>query len=245
MKISLDMQDAFIKEMEKISIAFYNSARQGNNILDSAGMLLEMATAPKPTGKKKQASFLQNVGKPIVRTGNFVAKYVRDAAGALNTMATRPIHGMVEGAKETGKQLQNSAQQMRSGGVKNALKGAFLPGMMALGLYSGVKGLRGAEDPTGMGRGKGERYGDFLGSQAGGLIGAKYGIAGNIAAGMVGQKAGALAGRAVDKIRGYTPPPGADRRMSTRALNTFSPVAIQRSLASSAPAVVQAPGVAG
>jgi hypothetical protein len=194
---------------------------------------------------EKRAGFLQNLGKPIVHTGRWISRAADDVGQALHTTISHPLQGMAAGAATTGEQLSNSFKQMRSGGVRNAVGGMVMPGMLALGLYGGIKSLKGDVDPTGMGRGKGERWGDFLGSQAGWLIGAKHGIPGSIAAGLMAQKAGAFAGRMVDKARGYQKPADSDRRMSTAVYNTFSPVPrARRRQGQSAPPLVQAPAPA-
>lgn len=203
MRISNEMQKAFIDEMEKIS------AKKKPGLGDMAYY------------SEKRAGFLSNVGKAI-------SSGAADAGGALNTMIAHPVQGVAKGLQVTGGQLRDSVSQMRTGPL-GALKGAFLPGMMALGLYSGVKGLRGDEDPMGMGRGKAERYGDFIGSQFGGLVGAGHGLTGNIVAGVAGQKAGAAIGRVVDKVRGHKPPPDADRSVRAHIYNTVSPVPVRAS----------------
>lgn len=234
MKISNEMQAAFIDEMEKI--AYLGLGRGG---LQTLQLISEEEERKKKLGLIKKAGMLQNLGSSIKNTAH-------DIGGALNTMIAHPVQGMQAGLKTTGQQLGESIKQMRSGGPWNAIKGGAMPGLMALGLYGGIKGLKGEEDPTGMGRGKGERYGDFLGNQFGGLVGASHGLGGNIVAGIAGQKAGAAIGRTIDRIRGYTPPEGADRRMSTAAYNTFSPVPRARRARAAAPApAASAPSLAG
>lgn len=75
--------------------------------------------------------------------------------------------------------------------------------LMAYGAYNDVKMIAPQQDPTGMGRSRLHRGLSAVGSQLGGVIGAPHGISGGIAGGMLGAKMGDLAGRAIDKVRGF------------------------------------------
>lgn len=76
-------------------------------------------------------------------------------------------------------------------------------GLMAYGAYNDVKQTMPGQDPTGQGRSRIHRGLTAVGSQAGGIIGAPFGLTGGMAASMIGSKAGDLAGRAVDRVRGF------------------------------------------
>lgn len=85
----------------------------------------------------------------------------------------------------------------------------LMKGLMAYGAYNDVKQVAPKVDPMGQGRSRLHRGLAAVGNQVGGFIGAPHGLSGGIAGGMVGAKMGDLAGRAIDKVRGYkrTPQP--------------------------------------
>ena len=75
--------------------------------------------------------------------------------------------------------------------------------LMAYGAYNDVKQIAPQQDPTGQGRSRIHRALTAVGSQAGGIMSAPYGLSGGIVGGMTGAKLGDLAGRAIDKVRGF------------------------------------------
>lgn len=79
----------------------------------------------------------------------------------------------------------------------------LMKGLMAYGAYSDIKQMRPAEDPSGMGRSRLHRGLSSLGNQAGGFIGAPFGLTGGLTASLIGSKLGDTTGRAIDKLRGY------------------------------------------
>lgn len=241
MKISNEVQAAFINEMEKISsfsptVPCRRSScpvcrnTVGDRLVDKVFDTLE---------KTKKASILQNIGKPIAnaigglttprRLGAPIAGAFSNAVQTAKGFA-HPVKGTIEGAKFT-------ARDVMGKNPLNPGKHPVMAGMMGLGLAMGANELRHKEDPTGQDRGRGQRIGDFAGGTIGGLIGSPFGLTGGVGGGIVGQKIGATAGRAVDRLRGHKPnPQQVDPRMAL--VNSVSPVTIKRRR-KAAPAEVQ------
>jgi hypothetical protein len=145
----------------------------------------EMSKIAESRAKTKKAGFMANVGNRI--TSN-VAGAGANIGGALHQMFSHPIQGLARGAKET----------------VTGLKGhPWLTAAILGGTALGIHDLSKPVDPTGAGRSRAHRTAEFVGDQAGGLIGAPFGFAGSIAGGMMGKKIGDLAGKTIDKVRGY------------------------------------------
>jgi hypothetical protein len=79
--------------------------------------------------------------------------------------------------------------------------------LMGAGLALGVHDVALREDPSGLGRSRLHRAVRFAGDQAGMIMGAPYGFSGGVAASLIGGKLGDIAGRSVDRARGYKPQP--------------------------------------
>ncbi len=136
--------------------------------------------------KEKKSGFMANVGNRISRSVVGAGKQV---GGALKEMATHPVRGMKEGLKATAHDFKTGNKALTALGI----------GATALG----INDLRKKKDPSGAGNSKLHRTAKFIGSEAGGIIGAPFGIPGSIAGSVAGEQVGNLAGKAVDKIRGY------------------------------------------
>lgn len=141
--------------------------------------------AKQERDKKKHAGFMQNVG---TRISNSVSGAGRNVGGAMQQMFAHPIQGIQRGAVETVKGLKG-----------HPILTAAILGGTALGIHD----LSKKEDPSGAGRSRTHRAAEFIGDQAGSLIGAPFGFTGSIAGGMMGKKIGDVTGKAIDAVRGY------------------------------------------
>lgn len=176
---------SFMDEMEKISglgdMAYYSS--EGRKKARAQKKYITEAQARE--GKKKQAGFMQNIGTRIA-TG--IPRAGANVGNTMKTMFTHPVQGVKAGFKATTSDLKGKP---------------LLTSMLAASTAMGVNDLRKKEDPTGQGRSRASRAVGFVGDQAGGLIGAPFGISGSIAGSVVGKKIGDTVGKGIDKVRGY------------------------------------------
>jgi hypothetical protein len=146
----------------------------------------------------KQASILRDVGSFAKGVGSTIKNEALHAheniGGAVGAM-TAPKHYLAEG-------LQEFKGPISYGDMTTPWKI-----WQAKDLLEKAHGAIQKEDPTGQGRSRLHRTAAGIGSQAGGIIARKFGILGGIAGTTVGGKVGDLAGRGVDRLRGYHKPP--------------------------------------
>jgi hypothetical protein len=160
----------------------------------------------------------------IAAGGGFVRGVFNAAKKGVRKMRGKPPEGFFEGVannvKNTAKAFKTPGRSMKEGWEYGAGKGGGwvgngkitgkLPvGPKSLTVAGGALALPEAvaeEDPTGQGRSRAHRMVRWAGSQAGGLVGTPHGLSGAIVGGVVGEGAGAMAGRALDRLR--RPPVG-------------------------------------
>jgi hypothetical protein len=137
-------------------------------------------------GIKKQA-FLRDVGNTakgwVVGGGENIGK----AIGAYAT----PVESMRRGWKHTLHDTKSMGLPMKA--------------LWGVGLASGIRDVASEEDPQEKGRSRIHRALTFAGDQAGMIMSAPFGFWGGMAGSAIGSKVGDMAGRAVDKLRGYRP----------------------------------------
>jgi hypothetical protein len=147
-------------------------------------------------GKKKEAAFLSNVGNAIKHTGLWIGGHGvdvgRQAQLTVKALA-HPLRSTIEGARFTGRQAM-------SGGTLGRAVNLGALGLQGVGVAQDLKSIRKEQDPTGMGRGRGERVGQMVGATAGGLIGAPYKMTGSIIASEAGRRGLGLVGRGADRV---------------------------------------------
>lgn len=179
------VQIAFLDELEKISLQMPSMASAANYVKG----------IPQRTGQ-----FIRNIPQ---ETGKFVrsvpqrmAQGVQNTGTAIGRFGT-PVKSLREGWQATWNPQGASSRHL-----------AFVRGMTALGAYQGVQSVRPKEDPTGLGRSRTHRALRSIGEQVGGIIAAPVpGFAGPMVGSLVGGKVGDVAGRTVDRLRGYKTPP--------------------------------------
>lgn len=88
----------------------------------------------------------------------------------------------------------------------------FNNGMLAFGAIQGLPSAIKKEDPTGSGRSRTQRMMQYVGSQAGGVIGAPHGVTGALVGSLAGDMAGGAIGKRLSKPKVY---PGASMNPST------------------------------
>ena len=170
---------AFGEELEKLASGRFAT---GLSPKDMARML------------EKDAAFLQNVGNRIVSFSRGVGENI--GQGVYNTVVS-PGAGLKEGWKHT---LHHPTEGMLSSFRKG---GSHLGKVMAVGMVAGTamgaNDLRKKNDPSGQGRGRMERVGEFAGQTLGGITGAPHHIMGGLAGMYAGGKILGGVGKAADK----------------------------------------------
>jgi hypothetical protein len=78
---------------------------------------------------------------------------------------------------------------------------------MGYGLVTGLNSAVQKKDPSGQGKSRVRRLLNVAGDQAGGIIGAPYGLAGGIGSSLIGQKIGDTVGAGLERLVGYRPRP--------------------------------------
>ena len=130
---------------------------------------------------------------------------------ALGTVQ-RGVKGGVENVKKTLTAFKTPGRSLSEGWTATMRPGGkplstpwkvFMGGSLALGVHGAAK----KEDPTGRGRSRLRRVTGLVGDQAGGLIGAPFGLAGGLTGSYIGGKLGDVAGAGIDRVRGVRPRP--------------------------------------
>lgn len=164
--------------------------------IKEAGVLRDVALPWVKSGLRavEQATRPQNVA-PVLGEGGLwrslkadVKALPQNAGKAVRAMGN-PVEGVKRGVKYTADSLRGE------GGTLNAA-------LLGLGTLAAVPMVTSKEDPTGENMSRGGRMARFVGQQAGGLIGAPYGLGGALVGTTVGDAVGKKAGKLVDKVRG-------------------------------------------
>lgn len=177
--------------------------------------------------EKTATSFLDELEKISLSAG--------DAAGYARSVAGRFGRYVQHHAEDTGKNLGNAAAAWAK--PRESLKkgwhatwnpdgkplGLGWKAMMGYGLISGAKDVASKKDPTGRGHSRVRRALRFVGDQAGGMIGAPFGMSGSILSSMAGSKLGDMAGAATEKIRGFRPKPAGAAQLPSRPVTPQRP----------------------
>lgn len=148
----------------------------------------------KISSTEKSAGFMKDIGTRITAnvkaTPSFLQQNaqgsIRNAGNSIAAFAN-PVQSFKTGLKSMGSDFKKSNLPIKA--------------LMAHGILTGGRDALAKKDPTGAGRGRGERIGEFLGDQAGSIIGAPHGLTGGLVAGTIGKKIGRTAGKAVDSLR--------------------------------------------
>jgi hypothetical protein len=142
----------------------------------------------------EKEAFFRDIGQRAV---NFIKGIPGHAAGgaenvgkAIGSFAT-PRASLREGWRRTVHDTKSMSVPMKA--------------LMGYGLATGAASVVKKDDPMGRGRSRLHRALTFAGDQAGMVMSAPFGFWGGTAGSMIGGKIGDLAGRAVDKVRGYRP----------------------------------------
>ena len=117
------------------------------------------------------------------------------------------MEGMKRNLVATGRRLMNPKDAVRR--TKGMFTTPGLPlwqkGLAGVGLVGTAANALPEQDPSGQGKSRTRRALEGIGGTIGGAAG--KGLVGSLAAGAVGTMAGNIAGKAVDAVRGYRPPP--------------------------------------
>ena len=162
-------------------------------------------------------SFLGGIGRNLVNTvhgfsnplrglkegWNYGGQVMKGGKLTYETASKLPGKGWLgvgkqgEGAWETATSLGGATKYLPVGPK------ALTVGFAATELPAAVA----EEDPTGEGRSRAERIGNFAGNLGGGLIGAPHGMSGSVAGSMLGSYAGGKAGKVLKGRKPAQPPP--------------------------------------
>lgn len=182
---------------------------------------------------KTSGGVLKEVGSRIVNTlrsaPEAASLALRSAPSAIASYTYKAPNSIASNIANTVRGFKNPIANA-SEGLRESIKWA--PGnrlnsaMFVGGTALGVPGVVKKEDPTGEGRSRLRRAATFAGETAGGLVGFKHGLSGNIAGTLLGHAAGSMAGKGIDKARGYKPPRGAKQRDLYPTVRAEAPISM-------------------
>jgi hypothetical protein len=184
-----ESQIAFLDELEKISLSMGQAGTWAAQQAGKAGKWV--AQQPHAMGAAVRAA-PQAVARGVKNIPNSMRGAGENIGNAVASFAS-PRESLRKGWEAT----------WRPGG--KSLNPLF-KGLMAYGAYNDVKQMMPREDPTGQNRSRIHRGLAAAGAQAGGIMSAPFGMTGGIVGSLAGAKMGDLAGRAVDRVRGYKKP---------------------------------------